>query len=120
MKDSGPRSALHLVDGLDELKWGENGLIPAVVVDENGSVLMVAYMNEESLERTIESGHTWFWSRSRSCFWEKGATSGNVQEVLEIRTDCDSDTLLVRVRQIGQGACHTGEYSCFFRELAKR
>jgi phosphoribosyl-AMP cyclohydrolase len=102
---------------LDELRFDDRGLIPAVVQDaENGDVLMVAWMNRESIERTFEEGRTVFWSRSRQELWRKGDTSGHVQHVEELRADCDGDTLLVRVRQIG-AACHTGERSCFFRAV---
>lgn len=98
-----------------ELKFDEKGLIPAIIQDvENGEVLMLGYMNAESLRRTIESGRTWFWSRSRQEFWCKGETSGNRQYVREVRYDCDADTLLVKVHQVGP-ACHTGERSCFYR-----
>jgi phosphoribosyl-AMP cyclohydrolase/phosphoribosyl-ATP pyrophosphohydrolase/phosphoribosyl-AMP cyclohydrolase len=101
----------------DVLKWNERGLIPAVVQDAgDGAVLMVAWMNAESLRLTLETGEAHFWSRSRQQLWHKGATSGNVQRVEEIRVDCDADTLLVRVRPAGP-ACHTGERSCFFRTL---
>jgi phosphoribosyl-AMP cyclohydrolase len=100
-----------------ELVYDERGLIPAVVQDaENGDVLMVAWMNDDAVRRTLESGRTWFWSRSRKELWRKGDTSGNVQHVREVRYDCDADTLLVKVIQEGP-ACHTGERSCFFREL---
>jgi len=100
-----------------EFKFDDNGLIPAIIQDiENGDVLMLGYMNEESLRRTLESGRTWFWSRSRQEYWCKGETSGNRQYVREIRYDCDADTLLVKVLQIGP-ACHTGERSCFYRSL---
>lgn len=95
----------------------KSGLIPAIITDaENGEVLMLAYMNEESLQKTLETGYTWFWSRSRQEYWNKGATSGNVQKVVSIYGDCDDDTLLVNVEQTGV-ACHTGSYSCFFNEL---
>lgn len=100
-----------------DLKYDANGLIPAVIQEAATSeVLMVAYMNEESLRRTVETGTTWFWSRSRQEFWNKGATSGNVQKVKEILIDCDLDTLLVKVEQIGGGACHTGNRTCFYRK----
>ena len=93
-------------------------LIPAIVQEATtGEVLMLAYMNEESLTKTLESGYTWFYSRSRQCLWNKGATSGHLQKVLEIYGDCDSDTLLVKVKQTG-AACHTGNHTCFF-ELIK-
>ena len=102
---------------LDTLHWDEHGLIPAVVQDANTQqVLMVAYMNAESLQRTLESGETVFWSRSRSELWHKGETSGNIQKVREIRVDCDVDTLLILVDPAGP-ACHTGAVSCFYRTL---
>ena len=92
-------------------------LIPAIVVDEKTKeVLMLAYMNEESLALTMKTGYTWFWSRSRQELWNKGATSGHVQKVKSIVADCDDDTLLVTVEQTG-AACHTGSYSCFFKEI---
>ena len=95
------------------LKFDEKGLIPAIVQDaKTNAVLMLAYMNEESLARTVESGYTWFWSRSRQELWNKGATSGHMQKVLSITYDCDGDTLLLKVEQTGN-ACHTGSYSCF-------
>ncbi len=94
-------------------------LIPAIVVEErNGTVLMMAYMNQESLQKTIETGYTWFYSRSRQGLWHKGGTSGHVQQVISIHGDCDDDTLLVKVHQTGV-ACHTGAYSCFFNEIYK-
>jgi phosphoribosyl-ATP pyrophosphohydrolase/phosphoribosyl-AMP cyclohydrolase len=102
-----------------ELKFDDNGLIPAVVQDaQTNAVLMVAYMNAEALRLTIETGEAVFWSRSRNELWHKGATSGNVQRIHEIRVDCDADTLLLRVEPAG-AACHTGEYSCFYRELER-
>jgi phosphoribosyl-ATP pyrophosphohydrolase/phosphoribosyl-AMP cyclohydrolase len=100
---------------LDELAFGEDGLLPCVVQDwRTGAVLTVAYMNEEALTRTRESGETWFWSRSRQELWHKGETSGNVQRVRELRWDCDADTLLALVEPAGP-ACHTGERTCFFQ-----
>ena len=94
-----------------------NGLIPTVIQDyESNEVLMVAYMSEESLKLTLESKKTWFYSRSRNELWNKGATSGHLQYVKEIKIDCDNDTLLVLVEQVG-AACHTGERSCFYRSL---
>ncbi len=102
---------------LDELKFDDRGLIPAVVQDhENNDVLMVAYMNRESLETTLRAGKACYWSRSRQELWLKGATSGHFQNVKKIWYDCDADTLLLQVEQIG-AACHTGERSCFYREL---
>jgi len=103
---------------IDIKKYFEKSeLIPAIVQDaETNQVLMLAYMNELSLKKTIESDFTWFWSRSRGELWNKGATSGNTQKVVEIYADCDLDTLLIKVEQIGP-ACHTGEKSCFFNKL---
>ena len=95
------------------LKFDEKGLIPAIVQDvKTNAVLMLAYMNEESLARTVETAYTCFWSRSRQELWNKGATSGHMQKVLSITYDCDGDTLLLKVEQTGN-ACHTGSYSCF-------
>ena len=92
-------------------------LIPAICYEvDTKTVLMLAYMNKESLRRTLETGYTWFWSRSRQEYWNKGATSGHLQNVVSVFADCDDDTLLVNVRQTGV-ACHTGSYSCFFKEL---
>ena len=100
-----------------DLKWNEAGLIPAIVQDVNTqAVLMMAWMNEESLKRTLETGETWFWSRSRQEFWHKGATSGNTQKVVSLAYDCDGDTLLIKAEVAGP-ACHTGAYSCFFNEV---
>jgi len=102
---------------IEELKFDERGLIPAVVQDSRtGCVLMVAYMNKESLGKTLETGETHFWSRQREELWHKGLTSGNRQRLQSIVVDCDSDTLLVRVEQTGS-ACHTGSYSCFASPL---
>ncbi|MFM2432778.1 MAG: hypothetical protein RLZZ511_3992 [Cyanobacteriota bacterium] len=99
---------------VESIKYDPQGLVPAIVQDYlDGTVLMMAWMNRESLERTLESGETWFWSRSRQEFWHKGATSGHTQKVKAIRYDCDSDALLVTVEQQGDIACHTGERSCF-------
>jgi phosphoribosyl-ATP pyrophosphohydrolase/phosphoribosyl-AMP cyclohydrolase len=100
---------------LDELAFGEDGLLPCVVQDwRTGEVLTVAYMNEDALARTRATGETWFWSRSRQELWHKGETSGNVQRVRELRWDCDADTLLALVEPAGP-ACHTGARSCFFQ-----
>lgn len=105
-----------------ELTFDDQGLIPAVVQDAaSDEVLMVAWMDEDALERTLSTGETWFWSRSRRELWHKGATSGNVQTVREVRYDCDGDVLLVRVEVRGDGvACHTGARSCFHRSLDAR
>jgi phosphoribosyl-AMP cyclohydrolase len=102
---------------LSEIKFHLNRLIPAVVQDaETNEVLMVAYMNRESLRLTLEKGETYFWSRSREELWHKGETSGNVQRVVEVRVDCDEDALLIRVHPAGP-ACHTGNQTCFYREM---
>ncbi len=102
---------------IPELKYDDKGLIPAVVQQhDTGEVLMVAWMNAESLQRTLDTETTWFWSRSRQEFWNKGATSGNVQHVKGVRYDCDGDTLLVLVDADGP-ACHTGERTCFYRAI---
>jgi len=101
-----------------ELKFNEQGLIPAVVQDyKTGEVLMVAYMNKESFEKTLKGKKACFYSRSRKTLWLKGESSGNVQEVKEIYIDCDQDCILVKVKQVGDAACHTGYRSCFYREL---
>ena len=106
-----------MTSDLEELRFDDAGLIPAVVQDERtNEVLMVAWMNREAVRRTVDSGRTWFWSRSRGELWRKGDTSGNVQHVREVRYDCDADTLLVRVHQVGV-ACHTGHLTCFYRNL---
>ncbi len=100
---------------LDEIKFNDRGLVTTVAQDyQNGQVLMVAYMNRESLEKTLETGKMTYWSRSRECLWIKGETSGNFQYVKEFRTDCDSDALLFKVEQKGN-ACHTDHRSCFYR-----
>ena len=102
---------------LSEIKFDEHGLVPAIVQNANtNEVLMMAYMNQESLRLTLEKGETVFWSRSRDELWHKGTTSGNIQKVVEIKVDCDADTLLIRVRPTGP-ACHTGERSCFYRSI---
>ena len=101
------------------IRFDERGLAPAIVQDaDTGQVLMMAYMNREALELTLSTGETHFWSRSRQEMWHKGATSGNVQAVVDLWVDCDGDTLLVRVRPAGP-ACHTGNVTCFFRELKR-
>lgn len=103
---------------LSELKFETNGLIPVVVQEaDGGDVLMIGYMNREALQRTVETGKVWYWSRSRQRLWLKGETSGNYQRVRQIIVDCDGDSLLVKVDQLGEGACHQGYKSCFHREL---
>lgn len=102
---------------IEQLKYNDAGLIPAIVQDAiTKQVLMMAWANEESVHLMVESGETWFWSRSRQELWHKGATSGNTQKVQEIYYDCDGDTLLIYVNPAGP-ACHTGETSCFFRKI---
>ncbi|HKY56122.1 MAG TPA: phosphoribosyl-AMP cyclohydrolase [Anaerolineales bacterium] len=104
---------------LSEIKYDAAGLVPAIVQDaDTYQVLMLAYMNSASLGLTLETGETWFWSRSRQELWHKGATSGNFQKVIEIKVDCDSDALLIRVNVAGP-ACHTGEWSCFYRKILR-
>ena len=102
---------------IEKLKFNEDGLIPAVAQDiDTNEVVMLAYMNKESLKRTLEEKKGWYWSRSRQEFWMKGGTSGNIQEVKQVLIDCDSDTVLIKIKQHG-GACHEGYFSCFFREI---
>ncbi|SHE41390.1 bifunctional phosphoribosyl-AMP cyclohydrolase/phosphoribosyl-ATP diphosphatase HisIE [Alkalibacter saccharofermentans] len=102
---------------LNTLKYDEKGLIPAIVQDaDTSAVLMMAYMNEESLKKTIKTGTTWFYSRSRQKLWNKGESSGNFQKIISIDYDCDEDTLLLKVVPEGP-SCHTGEYSCFYRSI---
>ena len=102
---------------LDEIKFDDKGLIPAVIQDyQNGEILMLAYMNRESLQKTLSSGKTHFWSRSRQKFWLKGESSGHVQEIKEVFIDCDMDTLVFKVDQ-KVAACHMGYRSCFYRKL---
>lgn len=106
---------------IPELKYDANGLIPAIIQDaENNEVLMMAYMNKTSLEKTVETGYTYFWSRSRQKYWKKGETSGHVQEVKALLFDCDKDTVLIKVIQHGPGACHTGHRSCFFTDITDK
>ena len=99
---------------VDKICYDDRGLVPAIIQDYlDGTVLMMAWMSQESLTKTLETGETWFWSRSRQELWHKGATSGHTQKVQSIRYDCDSDALLIGVEQLGDIACHTGERSCF-------
>lgn len=101
---------------LAEVRWNADGLVPAVVQEDGtGRVLMLAWMDEEALRRTLRTGRTWFWSRSRQEYWCKGETSGDRQWVRRAALDCDGDAVLVVVEQEGRGACHTGEPTCFFR-----
>ena len=100
-----------------KIKFDAQGLVPAVVQDvQTNAVVMLAYMNKESLKLTLETGYTWFWSRSRQELWNKGATSGNLQKVVEMFYDCDGDAILVKAELSGP-ACHTGEYSCFHNPI---
>jgi phosphoribosyl-AMP cyclohydrolase len=102
---------------LDFEKLG--GLVPAIAQDaDTGEVLMLAFMNRESFDLTLKTGIAHYWSRSRNRLWKKGETSGNIQEIREIRIDCDDDTVLLKIRQVGDAACHTGHRSCFFRVVA--
>ncbi|MCY4537852.1 MAG: phosphoribosyl-AMP cyclohydrolase [Chloroflexi bacterium] len=102
---------------LEAIQWDERGLLPAIVQDASTlEVLMVAYMNAQSLQATLDTGKTTFWSRSRRTLWQKGETSGNTQEVIDIRIDCDADTLLILVQPAGP-ACHTNARSCFYRSF---
>ena len=104
---------------IPEMKYDRDGLIPAIIQDaENGEVLMMAYMNAKAFARTIETGYTHFWSRSRNTLWKKGESSGHVQEVRQILYDCDKDTVLIKVIQQGPGACHTGHRSCFYTDIS--
>ena len=103
---------------IDNLHFDQNGLIPAIAQDwVDGAVLMMAWMNKESITKTLESGEVHYWSRSRKELWHKGKTSGHFQKLKGIRTDCDSDTILLSIEQIGSIACHTGKRSCFFKDL---
>jgi phosphoribosyl-AMP cyclohydrolase len=105
-------------DWLATLQWDEQGLLPAIAQDHrSGEVLMLAWMNAEALRETLHRGEAVYWSRSRARLWHKGESSGHTQKVREIRTDCDRDTLLLKVEQVGGIACHTGRASCFFEQL---
>jgi phosphoribosyl-AMP cyclohydrolase len=105
-------------DWIERVAWNADGLVPAVAQDAaSGEVLMVAWMNRDSLERTVKSGEAHYWSRSRRALWRKGETSGHTQRVLEIRLDCDADTVLLRVESVAGIACHTGRRRCFFNLL---
>ena len=106
------------MDWLDKVKWGENGLVPAIAQDAaSGRVLMVAWMNRDALAKTFETGEAHYWSRSRGKLWRKGEESGHVQKVKSVRLDCDEDVVLLAVEQRGGIACHTGRESCFFQRL---
>jgi len=103
---------------LDEINWNLEGLVPVIAQEAGtGKVLMLAWMNRESLQRTVSSGEAVYWSRSRNRLWHKGEESGHIQRVSDIRLDCDSDVLLLQVEQVGGIACHTGRHNCFFQRL---
>jgi len=103
---------------VEQLKFNELGLVPAIAQDyQDGTVLMMAWMNYESFQRTLETGDAHYWSRSRDHLWRKGATSGHIQKVKAFYYDCDADTLLLKVKQVGNVACHTGARSCFFNTV---
>ncbi len=105
-------------NSLDAVRWNDQGLVPAIAQDsQTGRVLMVAWMNRQALEKTAETGEAVYWSRSRQRIWHKGEQSGHIQQVEEIRLDCDQDVILLRVKQKGRIACHTGRESCFFQRL---
>jgi phosphoribosyl-AMP cyclohydrolase len=104
---------------LAKIRYNSDGLVPAIVQEAaSGAILMMAWMNAESLRKTLETGRTWFWSRSRGEYWCKGETSGDRQFVRSAGYDCDADTVLVQIEQEGKGACHTGNYSCFFTSFS--
>ena len=103
---------------ITKIKFDDKGLIPVITQDyKDGTVLMLAYMNKESLQKTLETKEMWYWSRSRKQLWHKGDTSGNIQKVKELYYDCDADAILARIEQVGGIACHTGNRSCFFNKL---
>ena len=111
---SAPENTLDQAIPIDEIRYSDQGLVPAIAQDYlDGTVLMLAWMNRESLQKTLETGEAWYWSRSRQSLWHKGATSGHLQKVRALRYDCDSDALLLTVEQVGDIACHTGARSCF-------
>lgn len=105
----------------EEIQWDKNGLVPVIVQDRgSGKVMMLAWMNQAALEATVKTRQAVYWSRSRQQLWRKGETSGNTQSVCDIYLDCDGDALLLVVEQHGKGACHTGNFSCFFRSYKNR
>ncbi|WP_163835969.1 phosphoribosyl-AMP cyclohydrolase [Spartinivicinus ruber] len=112
---------MAVMEWLNQIKWDENGLIPAIAQDhQSGKVLMMAWMNQEALSLTAEQGHAVYWSRSRQKLWHKGESSGHQQQIKAIRLDCDGDVIILEIEQVGGIACHTGRESCFFRKLAKQ
>jgi phosphoribosyl-AMP cyclohydrolase len=103
---------------LNDIKWNEQGLVPAIAQDwQSGEVLMLAWMNRDALQLTIDEGRAIYWSRSRQALWRKGEESGHVQQLKELRIDCDADTVLLKVEQVGGIACHTGRRACFYQRL---
>ncbi len=108
------------LDWLESIQWGTDGLIPAIAQEaETGKILMVAWMNREALKLTVKENRAIYWSRSRQKLWRKGEESGHVQNVIELRLDCDNDVLVLQVEQLGGIACHTGRHSCFFKRLVE-
>ena len=104
-------------NNIPTLKWTKDGLIPTIVQDvTTNQVLMMAWMNQTALQKTLKTGEAWFWSRSRQTLWHKGATSGNIQKIINLHYDCDGDTILAKVHPTGP-ACHTGQQSCFFNKI---
>ena len=107
-------------DWLNQVSWNEQGLVAVIAQEaDTGDVLMMAWMNRESLQKTVETGEAIYWSRSRNKLWHKGEESGHIQQVVSIHLDCDGDTILIKVNQKDRIACHTGAHSCFFRDLEK-
>ncbi len=104
---------------LDDIKWSDDGLVPVIAQEQDGTVVMFAFMNRESLQLTLERGEAVYWSRSRQKLWHKGEESGHTQKIISIRTDCDKDVILLTIEQVGGIACHTGRHSCFYNELAE-
>lgn len=112
------KDTVALPDWLNDIRWNQDGLVPAIAQDAaSGDILMMAWMNAESLQLTVKEGQAVYWSRSRGKLWRKGETSGHQQLVREIRLDCDEDVILLKVEQRGGMACHTGRRSCFYRKL---
>ena len=117
LESSATGSSVPLEQALDALRWNADGLVPAIAQQhDSGEVLMMAWMNRESLEETLATGRVCYWSRSRQALWRKGESSGQVQQLKELRVDCDGDTLLLRVDQTGP-ACHTGRRDCFYQRV---
>jgi len=115
-----PNTDLNIDELIDQIRWNADGLVPAIAQDAaSGDVLMMAWMNKQSLALSIEEQRAIYWSRSRASLWRKGEESGNVQKLVSLRIDCDKDAVLMKVEQIGGIACHTGRRSCFYFELEK-